>query len=87
MLLRIVGLILCITDHKTIASCIWLTDVTTITVAWAAKCQKRRAGGPPASELKTLKIYISANFNYLKIFIVFSLLMETLNVFCHSSNR
>jgi hypothetical protein len=30
--------------------------------------------GPPAKELKTLKIYISAKYNYLKICITFSLL-------------
>jgi hypothetical protein len=44
------------------------------------KCQGHLAGGgplgPPASELKTLKIYISANFSYLKIFIMFSLFKE-----------
>jgi hypothetical protein len=38
-----------------------------------AKCQGPRAGGgllrPPASELKTLKIYLSGKYNYLKIFI------------------
>jgi hypothetical protein len=42
-------------------------------VAWVAKCQGQRAGGetlgPPASELKTLKIYLSTNYNYIKIFI------------------
>jgi hypothetical protein len=26
--------------------------------------------GPPASKLKTLKIYLSANFNYLKIYLL-----------------
>jgi hypothetical protein len=35
-----------------------------------AKCQGPRAGGgplgPPASELKTLKIYLPAKFNYKK---------------------
>jgi hypothetical protein len=39
-------------------------------VKWVAKCQGHRAGGsplgPPASELKTLKIYLSAEYNYLK---------------------
>jgi hypothetical protein len=40
--------------------------------------------GPPASKLKTLKIYISANFNYLKdLFIRFSLLNGNFNVFCN----
>jgi hypothetical protein len=42
-------------------------------VAWVAKFQGPRAGGgslgPPASELKTLKIFLYADFNYLKIFI------------------
>jgi hypothetical protein len=38
-----------------------------------AKCQGPRIGGgahwgPPAFQLETLKIYISANCNYLKIF-------------------
>jgi hypothetical protein len=39
------------------------------------KCQgPRLSEGPlglPASELETLKIYTSANFNYLKIFIYY----------------
>jgi hypothetical protein len=44
-------------------------------VAWVAKCKGPRASGgplgPPASEFKTLKIYLSANVNYLKIFHVY----------------
>jgi hypothetical protein len=50
-----------------------------------AKYQGLRASGPPASELKALinllsflesrpKIYLSANFNCLEIFILFSIL-------------
>jgi hypothetical protein len=39
------------------------------------KCQGPMAGkgllGPPASELKTFKKYISANYNSLKIFIYY----------------
>jgi hypothetical protein len=47
-------------------------------VAWVAKCHGPGASGgslgPPASELKTLKIYNSAKYNYLKyLFIIFSL--------------
>jgi hypothetical protein len=40
-----------------------------------AKCQWLRAGGgplgPPASELLTLKVYLSAKYNYIKIFIYY----------------
>jgi hypothetical protein len=46
-------------------------------VAWEEKCHGPRASGgpvgPPVSELKILKIYISAKYNYIKIFIIFSL--------------
>jgi hypothetical protein len=51
-----------------------------------AKCQGPRAGGGPlgplASELKTLKIYLSAKFNYLKIFIYYDFFINgNFNVF------
>jgi hypothetical protein len=40
-----------------------------------AKCQGPGASrgplGPPASELKTLKIYISSKYNYMKIIYLF----------------
>jgi hypothetical protein len=56
-------------------------------VAGVAKCQGPRAGGGPlplpASELKNIKIYLPANFNYLKyLFMCFHYLMEILKVFC-----
>jgi hypothetical protein len=47
-------------------------------VAWVAKYQGPRAGGgslvPPASELKILKMYLSAKYNFLRnsLYIVFS---------------
>jgi hypothetical protein len=52
-----------------------------------AKCQGPRVGGGalghPTSRLKTLKIYLYANVNYLKIFIyyLFVCLMEILIYF------
>jgi hypothetical protein len=52
--------------------------------AWVAKGQGPRAsGGPlgfPALELKTLKIYISANMIILKYYCLY--LMKICNVFC-----
>jgi hypothetical protein len=50
-----------------------------------------RPTGAPASEFKTLKIYLSAKYNYLKIFIYllcFLYLMRIFNVVViNSSNR
>jgi len=55
-----------------------------------AKCQGRSAGGgplgPPTSEPETLK-NISAKYNYLKIFITFSLLIEFLMYFVINSSN
>jgi hypothetical protein len=52
------------------ASCV-LNFVSGVTmgVAWLAKCQVLvGALGPPVSEHKTLKIYLSDKYNYLNIF-------------------
>jgi hypothetical protein len=60
--------------------------------AWVAKCQRPRAsGGPlglPASEIKTLKIYISAKYNYLKnvYLLCFLYLMKISKVFVSNSS-
>jgi hypothetical protein len=62
-------------------------------VAWVTKCQGPRAYevplGPPALELKTLKIYLSAKYNCRKIFIdcVFYLMEIFYYFVVNSSNR
>jgi hypothetical protein len=44
-------------------------------IVWVAKCQGPSAGGgpvgPPASELKTLNIYLPAKYKCLKVFIYY----------------
>jgi hypothetical protein len=60
-------------------------------VTWVAKCKGPRADvgtlGPPASELKTLKIYLSAKYNYLKYLLCFLYLMDILVHFVINSSR
>jgi hypothetical protein len=53
--------------------------------AWVAKYQVPRAGGgplgPSSSELKTLKLYLSPKYNYLKKYVLYFYLMKTFIAF------
>jgi hypothetical protein len=56
-------------------------------VAWVVKCHGSKATGAPlrpqAFEVKELKIYLPAKYNYLKLFIAFSLFNGNFLMYCH----